>query len=256
MIIVDSHCHASPIWYEPVETLLFQMDRAGVGKAILIQLLGQTDNSYQTECVRRFPARFASVVGVDSASTAAPETLKRLAAQGAKGVRLRPDASDALWCVAEESRLAVSCVGTASSFCSPGFAARLSAFPKLSVVLEHLGGTARPDFDGKDETRASLMALSRFGNVSLKMPGLGQIAKRSPNLSTVNPLEPGAADILLEAVRHFGANRLMWGSDFPPVASREGYVNALRWAQEALSSLSQNQKNEIFGGTAAHIFGI
>jgi predicted TIM-barrel fold metal-dependent hydrolase len=26
----------------------------------------------------------------------------------------------------------------------------------------------------------------------------------------------------------FGASRIMWGSDFPPVAGREGYRNALQ----------------------------
>jgi L-fuconolactonase len=256
MTLVDSHCHASPIWYEPVETLLYQMDRAGVGKAVLIQLLGQADNSYQMECLRRFPQRFASVVGVDAASAAAPQDLERLSGEGAKGVRLRPDAPEALWRMAASRGFSVSCVGAASAFTASDFAARLSAFPSVSVVLEHLGGVARPDFDGKDETRSSVMALSRFANVSLKVPGLGQIAKRSQNLSTVNPLEAGAGSVLHDAVSHFGADRLMWGSDFPPVAAREGYVNALRWTQDALSSLSQGQKDEIFGGTAARIFGL
>ncbi len=38
MIIVDSHCHISPVWYEPVESLLFQMDRNDVAHAVLIQM--------------------------------------------------------------------------------------------------------------------------------------------------------------------------------------------------------------------------
>ena len=33
MIIVDTHSHVSPYWYEPVESLLFQMDRHGVQSA-------------------------------------------------------------------------------------------------------------------------------------------------------------------------------------------------------------------------------
>ena len=38
MVIVDTHCHVSPYWYEPVETLLHQMNSNGVDKAVLIQL--------------------------------------------------------------------------------------------------------------------------------------------------------------------------------------------------------------------------
>ena len=65
MPIVDSHCHASLAWFQPVESLVHEMDHNGVAHAILIQIRGQYDNSYQAECVRRFPGRFANVVGLD-----------------------------------------------------------------------------------------------------------------------------------------------------------------------------------------------
>src|SRR3954447_10462665 len=52
-VIVDSHCHASQAWYAPVESLLHEMDRNGVERAILIQIAGEYDNSYQLACVRQ-----------------------------------------------------------------------------------------------------------------------------------------------------------------------------------------------------------
>ena len=61
MVVVDTHCHVSPYWYEPVETLLYQMNSNGVDKAVLIQMGGDYDNSYLIECVRRFPGRFSAV---------------------------------------------------------------------------------------------------------------------------------------------------------------------------------------------------
>ena len=36
------------------------------------------------------------------------------------------------------------------------------------------------------------------------------------------------------AVEAFGGDRLMWGSDFPPSANREGYRNALRFPMELI----------------------
>ena len=39
MPIVDTHCHVSQVYYEPVETLLFQMDRAGVDHAVFHERL-------------------------------------------------------------------------------------------------------------------------------------------------------------------------------------------------------------------------
>ncbi len=59
MTIVDSHCHVSPVWYEPVETLLFQMDRNEVAQAVLVQMLGQYDNAYQQAPVTASPHSLA-----------------------------------------------------------------------------------------------------------------------------------------------------------------------------------------------------
>ncbi|MGN6697998.1 MAG: amidohydrolase family protein, partial [Thermomicrobiales bacterium] len=89
-MIIDTHCHASPVWYEPVESLLAQMERNGVDAAVLIQMQGQFNNDYQFECVQRYPGKLASVVLVDVSQPNAPATLERLAQQGAAGVRLGP----------------------------------------------------------------------------------------------------------------------------------------------------------------------
>ncbi len=90
MTLVDAHAHVSDVWYEPAEALLAQMDRHGVGAAVLIQLLGQFHNEYQQGCLRRFPGRFASVVAVDPAAEGALAALDALARDGATGLRLRP----------------------------------------------------------------------------------------------------------------------------------------------------------------------
>jgi len=259
--IVDSHCHVSPVWYEPVETLLFQMDRHGVALAVLTQLLGQFDNTYQQDCVIRYPGRFASIVAVDPAAKDACGQLQRLATEGATGVRLRPDVRSPgadpydIWRTAAQCRLAVSCAGTATSFLTPAFGELLQALPDLTVVLEHLGGLARPDYDGGDDTRVGIAALARFPNLLLKVPSLGQLASRGPRLPASGrtlALEP-AADIR-EMIRCFGADRLMWGSDFPPVASREGYGNALSWTRELLESEPMATREMIFGSTARRVF--
>ncbi len=65
MMIVDSHCHVATNWWEPVESLLFQMDRFGVERAVLVGDYAEPNNEYQSRCVRRFAGRFASVVVVD-----------------------------------------------------------------------------------------------------------------------------------------------------------------------------------------------
>jgi L-fuconolactonase len=250
-LIIDAHCHASPKWFEPVETLLFQMDRSGVERAMLTQLLGQFDNSYQTSCVAAHPSRLLNVVAAKDA-----EDLRRLADVGVAGVRIAAaSADDALWEAAAEYGLPVSVSGMATAMIAPAFSERVGAMPQIDFVLEHLGGIGRPDFDGSEETQKAVFDLARFPNVSLKVPGLGQLGKRTA-LENDPPIDASAADSLLTAVTHFGADRLMWGSDFPPVAIREGYANALNWPRRALAELPEAERVAIFGGTAARIFKI
>ena len=56
-------------------------------------------------------------------------------------------------------------------------------------------------------------------------------------------------------MKHLGRGRLMWGSDFPPVSFREGYGSALRLTTEEYSSLSDGERDLIFGGVAKMVFG-
>ena len=82
MVVVDTHCHATPYWFEPVEILLDQMARNEVDHAVLIQIRGVFDNSYMIECVRRFPGRFAAVCMVDVERPDAPAQLEELVKGG------------------------------------------------------------------------------------------------------------------------------------------------------------------------------
>jgi L-fuconolactonase len=260
-MIIDVHCHASPIWYEPVETLLFQMDRLGVERATLVQMLGQFDNGYQQECIARYPNRLASIVGVDPSSPDGVRILRTLVNAGARGVRLRGDARSpgedgfAIWRAALECRIPISVSGAAALFCAPEFATLVEAFPSLPFVIEHLGGLARPDVGDLVATAPKIFALARHKNVHLKLPGLGQLAARNLKLiGNDSPLSGDPAALIHAAYEAFGAERLMWGSDFPPVASREGYGNALQWTKAALAGYPSPLQAAIFGDTAARIF--
>ena len=52
----------------------------------------------------------------------------------------------------------------------------------------------------------------------------------------------------------FGASCVMWGSDFPPVANREGCHSALAWTMEYLNFRSDDDKAWTFGKTAISLF--
>ncbi|OYU72199.1 MAG: amidohydrolase, partial [Alphaproteobacteria bacterium PA3] len=167
------------MWFEPVEPLVLQMDLNGVARAVLTQALGQFDNSYQAECLTRYPGRFASVVGIDAGDPNAPGQIAIAAADGAVGVRLRPDARSsgddplALWRAVADHGLVVSCAGATAANLSPDFHSLLTAFPKTIFVLEHLGGWTRADCDRSPAAREGILELAVHDNVFLKVPALG-----------------------------------------------------------------------------------
>jgi L-fuconolactonase len=262
--VVDAHCHVSPVWYEPVETLLFQMDRNYVDAAILIQMLGQTDNIYQQECVSRYPGRFASVVIVDHTLPSAPKLLADLAEAGASGVRLRApmrspgDDPYAIWRTADQLGLAVSCAGTATDFASAEFADLLQALPTLKVVVEHMASTNKPDTTESDRQlrQTAFRTLSRHPNTLIKVHGVGEIAPRAMPPRVPLPFEEPIAPYFRQVYDAFGPERMMWGSDFPPVASREGYTNALFLCRDEFADRPAEARDLIFGGSAARTFPI
>lgn len=261
MPIVDSHCHVSRAWYEPVETLLFQMDRNGVEHAVLIQIMGQTDNSYQTACVRRYPGRFASIVLVDTSRPDAPQELERLAAEGASGVRFTPatrspgDDPLLIWRVAERRGLAVSCGGNSAAFAAPEFARVIEAVPNLPIVIEHLGGLSHPETTPDwQERRRQVFGLARYPNTFIKIPGLGEFARRAMPVTEPFPFEEPIPPLLEQAHEAFGSGRMMWGSDYPPSSGREGYALALQLPMARFADRSEADRALIFGDVARRVF--
>jgi L-fuconolactonase len=261
MVVVDTHCHASLDWYEPIETLLYEMDSNGVDHAVLVQINGQFDNAYQFECVRRYPGRFANVVLVDTDRPDAPQQLEQLAERGASGVRLRPttrspgDDPLAIWRTADQLGLTVSCGGDGAGFASAEFAETIQALPALRVVIEHLGSVSRRDLDDVQQARRrAVFGLARFPNTCIKVTGLGEFSERAMPVPGGFPFVQPIPPLLEEAYAAFGPSRMMWGSDFPPVAGREGYRLALNLTRDQFAAKSEADREQIFGQTALAVF--
>ena len=258
MPIVDTHCHATPYWFVPVEILLDQMTRNDVDHAVLIQINGVFDNSYLVECMERFPGRFSGVGMVDVGSSDAPDRLAEFPGMGLEGVRLnastRSPGNDplAIWRKADELRLIVSCGGQLEAFSSPDYENIIKELPNLKVIIEHLGAGGR-DTEPFDAYRR-VLSLAQYPNTYMKIPGLGELCDRPNPFVQPFPFAGNVPELMEMAVEAFGAQRLTWGSDFPPVAFREGYRNALRWPMEHVKFASPEDREWVFGGTAAALF--
>jgi L-fuconolactonase len=104
--------------------------------------------------------------------------------------------------------------------------------------------------------RGRVFALARHPNVYLKVHGLGEFCRRTTRMTGPLPFERAALSIWDMAYQAFGPQRIMWGSDYPPVSGREGYTNALSWTREQVSAKGDEAVTLIFGGVAAGLFGL
>src|SRR5438105_14398745 len=92
-------------------------------------------------------------------------------------------------------------------------------FPAVLIVIDHLGhpnavtGTKSADFN-------SLLGLARNMNIFVKVSGFYHFSQRP------YPYED-CADMFRAVYDAFGADRLIWGSDFPHVLLKTGYRRSL-----------------------------
>jgi L-fuconolactonase len=237
---------------------MYQMHANKVDKAILIPYGGNyLPDSYEIECARKYPGKFGAVVHVDAKKPDALDTLEVLSKQGAIGIRLRPQSDPiTLWRKANELGLIVSSNGTIDAYAEDHFISMVEEMPHLKIALEHLGGASKtkscpePNYPLFDK----VLALAKYPCIYIKLPGFGELLSRPKPMR--NPTFDDPPILFKSVYDAFGPQRMMWGSDFPPSAEREGYSNTLRYPIEKVSYFTKEDKEWIFGKTALSVFKI
>jgi L-fuconolactonase len=120
--------------------------------------------------------------------------------------------------------------------------------PGLDIVIDH---AAKPDIaSGALEPWArDMRKLAAETRLVCKLSGLATEAAPGWSAETLRPY----LDVLVEA---FGADRLMWGSDWPVLNLNGGYAAWLEMAETLLSGLTASERDAIFGGTANVFYGL
>lgn len=122
-------------------------------------------------------------------------------------------------------------------------------FPSTVVSLDHLAFCKPPTNDEESKAFSELLNLSRFPQVYVKFSALFRVSRKP------FPYED-LSHSLSQVVSAFGANRVMWGSDFPFVVPECGY----KGAKEAVSlianqvPLSASEIEWIMGRTVMEVF--
>jgi predicted TIM-barrel fold metal-dependent hydrolase len=226
---------------------------AGVGAAVLVQAFGaySYDNSYVVDAAAARPDRFVSVAIVDAEDPRSPARLRELAREtGFTGVRLfsiaalehpQPGwlddpATFAVWEVCAELGLQVVVA------CLPEHLPRLERvlqrFPEQPVVLDHCGFVEPRDFE------TQLLGLARHASLHCKV---------TSHLLEAAEQQGGASAVVDRLVAEFGADRLVWGSDFPQTHDRP-YAELVALARDACVNLADRDRDLVLGGTALRLW--
>jgi predicted TIM-barrel fold metal-dependent hydrolase len=276
-MLIDSHCHViasdtaryphAPLFGKQSEwsaghsldhpDMVKANVEAGVDKAILVQASSVYgfDNSYVADSVAAHPQRFIGVCSVDVVAPDAVEKMKRWMGKGCHGIRIFTSGSTH---AAQETFFAEEAAYPAWTFVSDQglsvcmqmrvqglllLETVLKRFPKARVIIDHF---ARADAsDGPPFAAAApLWTLAKYPNVTLK------ITHRPIEQAMKGKATPQA--FLAKAVQEFGANRLIWGSNFP--AAPQPLPELITMARNALSFLPQQDQDWIFFKTAQALY--
>jgi L-fuconolactonase len=271
-ILIDSHVHVfkhdpafpfAPGAHPPaedasVETLLSLMQANNVSRTVIIQVIHyKWDNSYLASVLKRYPDQFHGVCRVNPEDPAAPDRLTRLThEQGFHGVRISPSAGldgdwirgplmPPLWRRCDQLKVPMTLLAPVTRM--PDLIPLIEQNPDLIVVIDHMADSSLDQPQQLD----LLLALARYPRVFVKISHMWSLSKQPYPY----------ADAMAQARRlhqTFGAERLMWGTDWPVSLKNLTYAQAVALFRNHLDFLSPEDHSQILYKTVQQVwpFGI
>lgn len=246
---IDTHVHVGDK-YRQVEDWAATEARLGVQGAVLVQNLGNRDNSYLARCLGEGAGRYAAIaIPEDAAET------ERLLAAGFAGVRLSPSGlhhlpgDEAVWRVLAEHGAVASVTGPYDEITAPAFRRLMERHQAVTFRLEHLGWLNYSEMTDPLRHLDPLLALADHPNAMTMWSGYF--------VNSGQPYPHRDAWPLLEAtLERFGAGRLMWSGDWNrPDITDDDYRSSIDLI-DLLPFADAPARQAIMHGTAARLFGL
>lgn len=129
-----------------------------------------------------------------------------------------------------------------------GAAALAASCPGVAFVLQHAGMPEDLSEASIAEWRRGMARLAAQPNVTCKLSGLGTFIHRND--------APHIARIVRESLGWFGAERCLFGSNFPIEKLWTSYAELIGAYRAATAGLTPAQREAVFGGTARRVYRI
>lgn len=251
----------------PIEDLLSTMDSHGIERAVLVPV--SEHDEYVRECLSKHGSRFAGIGVLESERSGdADDVRRRFSEAGIQGLRVhhlgnastRSVENLGSWPVLEALAeldgilwlyVATEELGLLSLV--------LDRLPRLRVVLNHLGWALPPEFQIDDlgrprirgpippPTLPTVLELARYDTVHVMFSGEYAFSREDFPYFDV-------ADVVRAIYGAYGADRMLWASDYPWIKQQPGYEPQLHLVDHYLPDIRPQERSAIMGGTAARLF--
>ena len=267
-MIVDAHNHIWDVPWPPltpdvlagqVERFLHHMDENGVQYAIVVAHLDEHDPENNTRALvhaKEKSDRFRVLANVHLNKPDAMDKLNELlGAPGLVGVSYYLSGEDncewmepgPLWDKILEHGLAVNL--NLHPHQHDKLRELATAYLETPFLVCHLGG---PTIRGEPNSNwPNILRSAEVGNIYMKISGFAYYSKRN--------WEYPYDDVLpyIEKIAEaFGAERMLWGSDYPPTMRYMTYRQSLEVVRTHCTFLTEEERALVLGGNAQRLFNL
>jgi len=236
--------------------LLADMDSTGVGRAAVVtpSTLGW-DNTLTFDAVAEHPTRFVPIARVDLRADDGIDELRDVVKRGAVGIRITTFGEADLGWLTEGRMREVAAVLAADSIvaefhCEPEQLISVGRFaslhPDVRVLVDHLGRPVPGEQGGV--AQRTFLELADLPNVFAKSPDLGFFSGGEYPYSDMAPFITAAID-------RFGADRVVWSSDWPQTQDEGEYRLSLDGMLAAIEHRTDAERTAVLSGTFTRLFG-
>ena len=235
----------------------------GIDATVVVQTITVADETPELLALAAREPLVGGVVGW--VNLTAPDVADRLAALGSQaggnrlvGIRHQVQGEpDPRWLCRDDVRRGLAAVARAGLVYDllvvpsqlTAAVETVAALPELTFVLDHAGKPAIAS-GSLAPWRSDIRALAALPNVAVKLSGL--VTEADHATWTVDQLRPYART-LLDA---FGADRVMFGSDWPVCLLAGSYDDVIAAAEVLTGRLDATEQAAVFGRTAERWYRI
>ncbi|MCU0512992.1 MAG: amidohydrolase family protein [Anaerolineae bacterium] len=261
MLVLDAHLHLWDVqrlhyhWLTPADPLYRTITPAevarlmadnGVSQALLVEAANHSaEIPYLLELLDAHPWIAGIIPWASEADPPPAALMPRL-----RGVRLpwlQPDATVTLPASVREHTLPCDIIAGREAYAAA--AALVRSAPELTFILAHLGlPTLAPG--AAPAWARDLAPLAALPNLVMKLSGY--LTAADPRPLAVATLR----DFVDEALRLFGPQRLLWGSNYPIGLRAGSYAEDIGLLRQATAHLPAATQVAIFGDNARRVYGL